>query len=48
MTVETQQFYYNLLPQGYMFRRLRIIIILGRFIRGPDDDSEESTYVALR
>ena len=27
MTVKTQQFfYYNLLPQGYMFRPLRVII----------------------
>jgi len=26
MTVKTQQFYYNLLPQGYMFRLLRVII----------------------
>jgi len=26
MTVETQQFCYNLLLQGYMFRLLRIII----------------------
>jgi len=26
MTVKTQQFYYNLLLQGYMFRLLRVII----------------------
>jgi len=26
MTVKTQQFYYNLLLPGYMFRLLRIII----------------------
>ena len=26
MTVKTQQFYYNLLFQGYMFRLLRVII----------------------
>jgi len=26
MTVKTQQFYHNLLPQGYMFRLLRVII----------------------
>jgi hypothetical protein len=26
MTVKTQQFYYNLLHQGYMFRLLRFII----------------------
>jgi len=26
MTFKTQQFYYNLLLQGYMFRRLRVII----------------------
>jgi len=26
MTVKTQQFYYNLLLQGYMFRLLRAII----------------------
>jgi len=26
MTVKTQQIYYNLLLQGYMFRLLRIII----------------------
>jgi hypothetical protein len=26
MTVRTQQFYYNLLFQGYMFRLLRVII----------------------
>jgi len=26
MTVKTQQFYCNLLPQGYMFRLLRVII----------------------
>jgi len=28
MTVETQQIYYNLLLQGYMFRLLRVIIRL--------------------
>jgi len=27
MTVKTQQFDYNLLLQGYMFRLLRVIII---------------------
>ena len=27
MTVKTQQFYYNLLLQGYMFRLLRVIIM---------------------
>ena len=26
MTVKTQQFYYNVLIQGYMFRLLRVII----------------------
>jgi len=26
MTVKTQQFHYNLLLQGYMFRLLRVII----------------------
>ena len=26
MTVKTQQFYYDLLLQGYMFRLLRVII----------------------
>jgi len=26
MTVKTQEFYYNLLLQGYMFRLLRVII----------------------
>jgi len=26
MTVKIQHFYYNLLPQGYMFRLLRVII----------------------
>jgi hypothetical protein len=26
MTVKTQQFYYNLLLQGYMFRLVRVII----------------------
>jgi len=26
MTVKTQQFYYNLLLQGYIFRLLRVII----------------------
>ena len=26
MTVKTQQFYYNLVLQGYMFRLLRLII----------------------
>jgi len=26
MTVKTNQIYYNLLLQGYMFRRLRVII----------------------
>jgi len=26
MTVKTQQFYYNLLLKGYMFRLLRIIV----------------------
>jgi hypothetical protein len=26
MTVKTQQFYYNLLLQGYMFRLFRVII----------------------
>jgi len=26
MTIKTQQFYYNLLLQGYMFRLLRVII----------------------
>jgi len=26
MAVKTQQFYYNLLLQGYMFRLLRVII----------------------
>ena len=26
MTIETQQFYYNLLLQGYMFQLLRVII----------------------
>jgi len=26
MTVKAQQFYYNLLLQGYMFRLLRVII----------------------
>jgi len=26
MTVKTQQFYYNLLLQGYMFQLLRVII----------------------
>jgi len=26
MTVKTQQFYYNVLLHGYMFRRLRIIV----------------------
>jgi hypothetical protein len=26
MTVKTQQFYYNLLLQGYVFRLLRVII----------------------
>jgi len=26
MTVKTQQFYYNLLLQGYMFRLLKVII----------------------
>jgi len=26
MAVKTQQFYYNLLPQGYVFRLLRVII----------------------
>jgi len=26
MTVKIQQIYYNLLPQGYMFRLLRVII----------------------
>jgi len=26
MTVKTQQFYYNLLLQGYMFRLLRVVI----------------------
>jgi len=26
MTVKTQQYYYNLLFQGYMFRLLRVII----------------------
>jgi hypothetical protein len=28
MTVKTQQFYYNVLFQGYMFRLLRLIIRL--------------------
>ena len=60
MTVKTQQFYYNLLLQGYMFRLLRMIIrssnepyrdyliVLDRFIRGPDDDSKESKHVAKK
>ena len=61
MTVKTQQFDYNLLLQGYMFRLLRVIIrtsneltqdylsiVLGQFIRGPDDDSKESKHVALK
>jgi hypothetical protein len=60
MTVKTQQFYYNLLLQGYMFRLLRVIIrpnneltqdyflvhsgiVLGQFIRGPDDDQGVET-----
>jgi len=56
MTVKTQQFYYNLLLQGYMFRLLRVIIrpsneltqVLGQFIRGPDDDCKESKHVAQK
>jgi len=54
MAVKTQQFYYNLLLQGYMFRLLRIIIrpsnelVLGQFVRGPDNDSKESKHVALK
>ena len=56
MTVKTQQIYYNLLLQGYMFRLLRVIIrpsneltqVLGQLIRGPDDDSKESKHVALK
>jgi len=42
MTVKTQQIYYNLLLQGYMFRLLRVNI------RGPDDDSKETKHVALK
>jgi len=41
MTVKTQQYYYNLLLLGYMFRLRRVIIrpsneliFLGHFIRG--------------
>ena len=26
MTVEHKSFYYNILPQGYMFRLLRVIV----------------------
>jgi len=35
MTVKTQHFYYNLLPQGYMFRLLRVII------RPPNEPTQD-------
>jgi len=43
MTVKTQQFYYNLLPQGYMFQLLRVII-------GPSNEANQDypIHSALR
>jgi len=50
MTIKTQQIYYDLLLQGYMFRLLRVIIRPSNepIVRGPDDDSKESKHVALK
>jgi len=48
MSVKTQQFYYNLLPQGYMFRLLRVIIRSSDEPTQDDDDSKPSKHVALR
>ena len=54
MTVKTQQFYYNLLLLGYMFRLLRFVIrpfnelTQDYLIRGPDDDSKKSKHVAQK
>ena len=52
---QNKQIYYNLPLSGYMFRLLRVIIrpsneliVLGQFIRGPDNDSKESKHVARK
>jgi len=43
------QYYYNNYCKRYGIPECtRNYIVLGRFIRGPDDDSKESKHVALK